>query len=92
MQKVNSALIELNKALSILLAMQSTQGKPFSCNIRPGTERIGVNHLSLYAEIELSYDDVGQLGKGWALCISSQCAASDRCMYSSLSLEGLTTN
>lgn len=94
LQKVNLALVELNKALSILLTMQSSksQCKPFSCTIKPVTERVGVNHLSLYAEVELCYNDVGQLGKGWILCITTHCTASAQSMYTSLSLEGLTTN
>ena len=57
LKKVNSALIELNEALSTLLSMQSSDPahKPFSCTIHPASEKVGVHGFTVYAEVELIY-------------------------------------
>ena len=92
LQKVNSSIVELNKALSVLLSMQSsdTQCQPFSCTIRPVTERVGA---LLYAEVELcSGDSLGSLGRGWSILVTTQCVGSTRSVFSTLALTGLMSN
>ena len=95
LQKVNSSIVELNKALSVLLSMQSsdTQCQPFSCTIRPVTERVGVNCTLLYAEVELcSGGSLGSLGRGWSILVTTQCVGSTRSVFSTLALTGLMSN
>ena len=92
-KKVNSALVELNEALSILQSQSSDlQSKPFSCTIRPVSKRVGVHYFTGFVEVELHYCCVGTLQRGWTLVVSTQCANTTLSKFTTLSLMGLETN
>lgn len=90
---VNSALVELNEALSILRSQSSDlQSKPFSCTIRPVSKRVGVHYFTGCVEVELHYCGVGTLRRGWTLVVSTQCVNTTLSKFTTLSLMGLETN
>ena len=93
LKKVNSALIELNEALSTLLSMQSSNPthKPFSCTIHPASEKVGVHGFTVCAEVELIYSGVATLQRGWTLSVTTQCTTSSRSKFTTFSLVGLAT-
>ena len=88
---VDTALRELNKALSVLLSIKSG-GCVFSCSVSPLTERVGVDQLALFAEVELTYTGAGRLQRGWTLLVSTQCTTSAHSQFVTLSLAGLYSN
>ena len=89
---VDSALMELNQALSVLHSVQSSDGRVFSCTVSPVTDRVGVRHLALGGEVELCYTGLDRLQRGWALLITTQCTSSNQSRYTTLSLAGLAPN
>ena len=91
--KVNSALVELNEALSILQSQSSDlPSKAFSCTIRPVSKRVGVHYFTGCIEVELHYCGVITLQRGWTLVVSTQCANTTLSKFTTLSLKGLATN
>ena len=92
LQKVNSALVELNEALSIILPLTQSQVQPFSCTIRTVCEKFGVHYFIGYAEVELHYCGVSTLQRGWTLLVTTQCTGSAESEFTSLSLTGLSAN
>ena len=92
LQKVNSALVELNEALSIILPLTQSQVQPFSCTIHPVCEKFGVHYFIGYAEVELHYCGESTLQRGWTLLVTTQCTGSAESKFTSLSLTGLSAN
>ena len=89
---VDTALTELNQALSIIHSIQSSTSRVFSCTVSPVTERVGVRHMSMSADLELCYAGVDKLQRGWALLVTVQCTTSRQSKFTTLSLAGLGPN
>ena len=89
---VDTALTELNQALSIIHSIQSSNSRVFSCTVSPVTERVGVRHMAMGADLELCYAGVGKLQRGWALLVTVQCTTSGHSKFTTLSVAGLAPN
>ena len=92
LELVDSALIELNQAMSLLHLMQSSDSQVFSCTVSPVTERVGAHHFAMGAEVELCYTGKGELQRGWTLLVATQCTWSSGSRFTTLSLAGMAPN
>ena len=55
LKEVNSALVEINKAMALLRMQLQPSGKPFSCTIHPIIERVGVEYFNACVKVTLHY-------------------------------------
>ena len=92
LKEVNSALVDINKAMVLLRMQLQPSGQPFSCTIHPIIERVGIEYFNASVKVTLLYCGVDTLKKGWTLLLNTQCTSTTRSKSTTIALECLTTN
>ena len=92
LKEVNSALVDINKAMALPRMQLQLSGQPFSCTIHPIIERVGVEYFNACLKVTLHYCGVGTLNKGWILLLNTRCISTTRSKSTAIVLECLTTN
>ena len=92
LKEVNSALVDINKAMALLRMQLRPSGQPFSCTMHPIIERVGVEYFNACVKVTLHYCGVDTLKKGWTLLLNTLCTSTARSKSTTIALECLTTN
>ena len=92
LKEVDSALVDINKAMALLRMQLQLSGQPFSCTIHPIIERVGVEYFNACVKVTLQYCGVDTLKKGWTLLLNTRCTSTTHSKSTTIALECLTTN
>ena len=92
LKEVDSALVDINKAMELLRMQLQPSGQPFSCTIHPIIERVGVEYFNACVKVTLHYCGVDTLKKGWTLLLNTRCTSTTHSKSTTIALECLTTN
>ena len=92
LKEVDSALVEINKAMELLRMQLQPSGQPFSCTIHPIIERVGIEYFNACVKVTLHYCGVDTLKKGWTLLLNARCTNTTHSKSTTIALECFTTN